>query len=72
METAMEVAKKLLANSPLVVQGWKRALHINADARLSDQYDVEFAFSGDLLDTHDYEEAMSAFLEKRKPVYTGK
>lgn len=72
MDTAMDVAKMFLANSPLVVKGWKRALHINMNPRLSDQYDVEFALSEDLLDTHDYEEALTAFLEKRKPVYTGK
>ncbi|MGI6487768.1 MAG: enoyl-CoA hydratase-related protein [Syntrophothermaceae bacterium] len=72
MEAAMEVAEELLANSPLIQQYFKKALHINSNARLGDQYDVEFGFSAQVLDSEDYKEAKEAFLEHRVPVYKGR
>jgi enoyl-CoA hydratase len=72
METAMELADDLMANSPLIQQYFKRALHTNANARLAEQCDVEWAFCADIVGSEDYKEAKTAFLQHRKPVYKGK
>lgn len=72
MDASLEMAKKLLGNSPLIQEYWKKALRINADARLIEQYDVEMVFSGDATKSEDFHEALTAFLERRKPEYKWK
>lgn len=72
MDACLEMAKKLLGNSPLIQEYWKTSLRINADARLIEQYDVEMVFSTDALKSEDFQEAVTAFLERRQPEYKWK
>jgi enoyl-CoA hydratase/carnithine racemase len=66
-----ELAEQIAANAPLAIRALKRAL-----AR-SDNLPIEQATSAVLAEripldqTRDYLEGITAFAEKRKPVYTG-
>lgn len=72
METAMEIANELLSQSTLFQKYWKSSLHTNLNAHLSEKADVEWGFTADIIDSDDYKESKTAFLEKRKPVYKGR
>ena len=68
---ARELANQIAANSPLVTQGIKRILQAN-DGRTVDQaLDYIAQWNSSFLVSNDLMEAMSAFLEKREPDYTG-
>lgn len=68
---ALELAREIASNSPLVTAGVKRALQAN-DGRTIDQalefaaqWNASFLFSNDLM------EALGAYAEKRDPDFTG-
>ncbi len=71
MEAATELAELLLGNPPLIMQDFKEAMHINANARLGEMYDVEVGYTMANIKKHDFKEAISALMQKRKPVYKG-
>jgi 2-(1,2-epoxy-1,2-dihydrophenyl)acetyl-CoA isomerase len=50
----------------------KRALNLSLFNNLEDQLDVEEQLQTEAGSTADYKEGVNAFLEKRKPVFTGK
>jgi enoyl-CoA hydratase len=70
-EVALEVAKLVARNAPVSIRQAKRAidggLHLDLDAALSH----ENRMYQDCLGTKDRVEALRAFAEKRKPVFTG-
>lgn len=71
MAAARELAAEVAANSPLVTQGVKRILQAN-DGRTVDQaLDYVAQWNSSFLLSNDLEEAMSAFMERRDPDYTG-
>ncbi len=72
MDEAMQVAKILSAQPPLVQQDFKKAMHINDDARLGEKYDIEMNFTAHHVETADFKEAMSAFFERRIPEFKGR
>jgi enoyl-CoA hydratase/carnithine racemase len=70
LSSAMEVAERLLRNPPQALKGFKAAMNENENARLKEKYALEIGYGKKLmLGTEDFNEAVSAFLEKRKPVY---
>jgi len=71
-ETAMEIAGHLTKNPPLTLRGFKLAMNQNENARLKEKYAVEIGYGKELMGTDDIKEAVGAFLEKRKPLFTGK
>ncbi len=70
-EVALEVAGLVARNAPVSIRQAKRAvdggLHLDLDAALAH----ENAMYQDCLKTKDRVEALRAFAEKRKPVFTG-
>jgi len=72
MARARELAKVLLENSPSSVQATKRLIN----GFIKDQLDVQVATAvkdnARIRTTADFKEGVSSFLEKRKPVWTGK
>ena len=50
----------------------KESLNVHAFAGLSDALDMEVAQQTAMAKTDDFIEGVSAFIEKRKPVYQGK
>ena len=57
---------------PMAVQLSKRALYQGANADLAGQLQYEALALEHLFGTEDFEEALRAFLEKRKPFFKGK
>lgn len=66
---AEELLLEILKNAPLAIS--KAIKAINA-AHTTDGYEVESSLFGDLIETEDFKEGTTAFLEKRKPGFTGK
>ena len=71
MKTAKEVARKILARSPLAVRLAKMALNASSHAPLESGLMIELLAQGILYESKDKWEGMTAFLEKRKPAFTG-
>jgi len=72
MARARELAGVLLENSPSSVQATKRLIN----GFIKDQLDVQVAAAvkdnARIRTTADFKEGVTSFLEKRKPVWTGK
>lgn len=70
---AIEEARKLLVsilkNSPKAISKAIKAIN---SAGMSDGYEKEAELFGELCETDDFKEGISAFFEKRKPDFTGK
>ena len=71
MDTAREVAKKILARAPLAVRLAKIALNQSARMPMDSGLLFESVAQAILFESKDKHEGMTAFLEKRKPTYTG-
>lgn len=68
---ALDLARQIAANSPLVTQGIKRIIQAN-DGRTVDQaLDYMAQWNSSFLISNDLTEAMNAFMAKRDPDYTG-
>ena len=67
MEEAMKLAGKIAANAPIAVRACKKAvgdgIHLDMDSALV----VEEKLFGSCFETEDQRNAMTAFVEKRKP-----
>lgn len=72
MEQAKKLAEKLGAKPPLTIKNLKESLHnvYNMDLNMGLNTEIEKFCS--LFATEDQKEGMSAFLEKRKPVFHGR
>jgi enoyl-CoA hydratase/carnithine racemase len=72
MATAMGIARDIAAKSPLAVQMLKQSFNTVENLTLRDGYRVEQDMTVALSKSDDAREAKQAFLEKRKPVFTGR
>jgi len=73
MKTARELADRIAKNPPLAVGMAKTALHsAMAGTDILEHMKYEVDLQEKLLNTEDFMEAATAFLEKRKPVFKGK
>lgn len=68
---ARDLAATIAANSPLVTQGIKRILQANDGRTVEQSLDYMAQWNSSFLVSNDLMEAMSAFLEKRDPNFTG-
>jgi enoyl-CoA hydratase len=71
LEKGKELATKLSSKAPLSIQAIIKAIHASLPDH-ADGISVEGDLFTALADTSDFKEGTNAFLEKRKPVFTGK
>ena len=69
LEDAMALIGKILKQGPLAVGTALQAIRVAGD---SDGFEKEANLFGDLFATDDFKEGTGAFLEKRKPSFSGK
>ncbi len=72
MDTAMEIAREIAANSPIAVTKEKRAFNTVEEMPHRDGYLYEQSVTMELSRTEDTKEAQRAFLEKRNPRFKGR
>jgi len=73
MKTAKELAEKIAKNPPLAVGMAKTAMNkAMAETDILEHMKYEVKLQEKLLNTEDFMEAATAFLEKREPVFRGK
>ena len=71
MEMALEMADKIVNNSPIAVQQAKIAINRGMEVDLANGLEIESEAYEVCIPTKDRLEALSAFKEKRKPVFKG-
>jgi enoyl-CoA hydratase len=69
---AEEMAIEIAENSPLAVQASKDVLNYCIGKTVDDGLKYVAAMSSNIIPSHDLMEAVTAFTQKRKPVFTGK
>ena len=72
MARVRELADTLVANSPASLLATKRLLHTYSHAELDRQIAAAVDENARIRTTHDFREGVTAFLEKRKPNWTGR
>jgi enoyl-CoA hydratase len=70
LAAARELAEEIAANSPLAVMGTKRVLNYCEGKSIEDGLQYVATWNAAFLNSNDLREAMTAFLEKRKPKFT--
>jgi methylglutaconyl-CoA hydratase len=72
MARARELAAQLMENSPASLRATKKLLNSHARAELDAEIEVAVRENAAVRTTADFREGIASFLEKRKPVWTGK
>jgi methylglutaconyl-CoA hydratase len=72
MTRAQEIAKLLLENSPSSVRATKKLINGFIKVQLDVQVSAAIEDNARIRSTADFREGISSFLEKRKPVWSGK
>lgn len=70
-KAAWDMAGEIAANSPLVVQGTKHVLRASEERTVEEGLDYVAVWNAAFLQSNDLGEAMTAFMEKRPPRFTG-
>ena len=71
LKAAHDMAAEIAANSPLAVQGTKQVLRACEDLSVAEGLDYVAVWNAAFLQSNDLIEAMTAFMEKRPPNFTG-
>ncbi len=66
---AMTIARELCQRPPTALRFFKQAMNINLNARLAEKYATEAGYTRQFVGSAEWNEAVSAFLEKREPHY---
>ena len=72
MDKALELANQIAANAPLAVKAAKLCINDEYDMPMDDAIMYESGIFGRCFATEDQKNGMKAFLNKEKPVFTGK
>jgi len=71
-KAARTLAAEIAANSPIAVQGTKAVLAANEGRTVAEGLDYVATWNAGMLASDDLTEAMTAFMEKRPPKFTGR
>lgn len=71
LHAAIELANEIAANSPLAVQGTKAVLTANEGKTVDEGLEFVARWNTMYLQSNDLREAMTAFIEKRRPLFSG-
>jgi enoyl-CoA hydratase len=71
LEGARALANEIAANAPLAVQGVKHVLQYSDEHTIEEGLDYVAQWNASRLYTNDLMEAVTAFMEKRDPVFKG-
>ncbi|HVK60403.1 MAG TPA: enoyl-CoA hydratase-related protein, partial [Bdellovibrionales bacterium] len=71
LETSKKVASTIASRAPLAVAAIKKSMFDGASLTEAKANDLEARLFGELFATNDKTEGVRAFLEKRKPAFTG-
>lgn len=72
MPTAVDMAKRLMANPPLAVSWAKKLIYQSLDMPLESAYDHEVFLQASIVRTADFTEGVKSFQEKRPPKFIGR
>ena len=72
MEEVRGLAGRIASAGPLAVQGCKRAIDVGLELPIEEALRLELEIYDKVANSQDAEEGLSAFIEKRKPVFRGK
>lgn len=71
MQRAKTIADEIAENSPVAVHGAKAVMRYSADRTIDEGLEYVALWNTAFLQSKDLSEAMQAFMEKRKPKFTG-
>jgi enoyl-CoA hydratase len=72
LKAAQALAAEIAANSPIAVQGTKAVLAANEGRTVAEGLDYVATWNAGMLGSDDLVEAVTAFMEKRSPKFTGR
>ena len=67
LDAAMKMAERIALNAPIAVRATKKAINDGLQTDIDSALDIEAAQFGSCFESNDQQNAMTAFLEKRKP-----
>ena len=71
LPAAIKLGQTIATKAPLAIAACKRAINGGAHMPMADALELEALEFGALVNTNDFKEGTSAFLEKRKPAWRG-
>ena len=72
LNDALKLAEEIASRAPLAVRAAKKAVNVSYESSLTDGLATEKQLFYELFSTEDQKEGMQAFIEKRKPNWSGK